>query len=211
MKLNLEKIQIYTINFLRLTVLLAIAGAIIEARWVLLFSTTIVFLLTFLPYFFEKKTNVLLPVKFEFIIVLFIYASLFLGELNAYYTKFWWWDVVLHTSSGIALGFAGFLLLYTLYYQKKVEAGPFWIALFAFCFSVAIGVVWEIFEFFMDSHFGFNMQKSGLRDTMWDLIVDSTGALLTSVVGYFYIKTGKGFLFGNFFRKFALKNSLKKI
>jgi hypothetical protein len=40
----------------------------------------------------------------------------------------------------------------------------------------------------MDSLFGINMQKSGLPDTMWDLIVDALGALLVSIVGYFYLR-----------------------
>jgi hypothetical protein len=40
----------------------------------------------------------------------------------------------------------------------------------------------------MDSLFGLNMQKSGLRDTMWDLIVDALGALVVSILGYLYLK-----------------------
>jgi hypothetical protein len=49
----------------------------------------------------------------------------------------------------------------------------------------------------MDQVFGTNMQKemfgdpSGLTDTMWDLIVDTLGALLISVLGSGYIKTAK--------------------
>ena len=62
------------------------------------------------------------------------------------------------------------------------------LALFSFSFAIAIGVVWEIFEFFMDISFGLNMQKSGLIDTMGDLIVDSLGALLASGIGYFYLR-----------------------
>jgi hypothetical protein len=44
-------------------------------------------------------------------------------------------------------------------------------------FAVAVGAVWEIFDFSMDEPFGTDMQKamfgdpSGLTDTMWDLIV----------------------------------------
>jgi len=49
----------------------------------------------------------------------------------------------------------------------------------------------------MDSFFGMNMQKemlgdpSGLTDTMWDLIVDTLGALLITVLGYGYVKTSR--------------------
>jgi len=172
----------------------------------LLFSSSLILILTFLPYLFERTYRVNLPIEFEFVIILFLYASLFLGEIHAYYTKFWWWDVVLHTSSGIALGFAGFLIMYVLYYKDKVKAKPIWIAIFAFCFAVAIGAVWEIFEFAMDQFFGLNMQKSGLIDTMWDLIVDSIGAMLTSFIGYFYVRGKKTPLFTRFLQKFTKEN-----
>lgn len=66
---------------------------------------------------------------------------------------------------------------------------PGFVALFTFMFAVGLGAIWEIFEFAMDSFFGMNMQKSGLVDTMWDLIVDSVGALVISVLGYGYLRT----------------------
>ena len=206
MRLNIDKIQSIVIHVLRLSIFIVIIGAIWNTRWTLLFSSSLILILTFLPYFFERKYNVNLPIEFEFVIILFLYASLFLGEIHAYYTKFWWWDLVLHASSGIALGFAGFLIMYVLYHKEKVNAKPIWIAIFAFCFGVAIGAVWEIFEFSMDQIFGMNMQKSGLIDTMWDLIVDAVGATLTSSIGYFYIKGKKTPLFTRFLEKFTKEN-----
>jgi len=77
---------------------------------------------------------------------------------------------------------------------------------FFFFFAVAIGAVWEIFEFSRDQIFGFIMQKSGLIDTMWDLIVDSAGALIASISGYFYIKKREIFLFGKVFKRFESEN-----
>jgi uncharacterized membrane protein YjdF len=59
---------------------------------------------------------------------------------------------------------------------------PGFVALFAFVFAIALGTLWEIFEFAMDQIFGLEMQKpmfgdpSGLTDTMWDMIVNAIGA-----------------------------------
>ncbi|MBU0460486.1 MAG: hypothetical protein KKH52_00080 [Nanoarchaeota archaeon] len=206
MKINIDKVQNAVILFLRLTVVVVIFGAVWNLRWTLLFASILILISTFLPNIFEKKYKINLPLEFEFVIIIFLYTSLFLGEIHSYYTLFWWWDIVLHMGSGIALGFVGFLILYILYCQGKVRAKPIWIALFAFCFAVAIGAVWEIFEFGMDQIFGLNMQKSGLSDTMWDLIVDSIGALLTSFVGYFYIRGNKIPLFTRFLSKFSKEN-----
>ena len=60
--------------------------------------------------------------------------------------------------------------------------------------AVAVGALWEIFEFAVDRLFGTTMQKpmlgdaSGLTDTMWDLIVDTLGALVISVFGWWHMK-----------------------
>lgn len=204
--MDIDKIQNYTISFLRITILFAMLGAGWNQRWALLFSSTLILFLTFIPNLFERRYKINLPIEFEFVIIIFIYASLFLGEIHGYYTRFWWWDVILHTGSGIALGFVGFLIMYLLYKQGKIAAKPIWIALFAFCFGMAIGAVWEIFEFSMDQLFGYNMQKAGLIDTMWDLIVDALGALLTSFIGYFYIRGIKTPLFTRLVKKFTKEN-----
>jgi hypothetical protein len=65
------------------------------------------------------------------------------------------------------------------------------VALFAFMLAVGLGALWEIFEFCMDSLFGLNMQKSGLMDTMWDLIVDTAGALVIALLGYGYLRKAR--------------------
>ena len=60
--------------------------------------------------------------------------------------------------------------------------------LLAFAIAVTVGAMWEIFEFLMDLWFGLNMQKSGLTDTMGDLIVDVIGAGIASWIGYAYLR-----------------------
>lgn len=200
---KIHRIVSYTI---RIALLVAIVSAVINSRWTVLFASCLTLFLTFLPAIIERNYKIDLPVEFELVIVIFIYAAIFLGEVHGYYTRFWWWDVVLHTGSGAALGFAGFIILYVLYTEEKIKAKPFTIALFSFCFAVAIGAVWEIFEFTMDNFFGMNMQKSGLVDTMWDLIVDSLGAFLASILGYVYMKGGNTRLFERLIRRFISKN-----
>lgn len=142
------------------------------------------------------------------IILLFLFAANYLGELGAYYQKFWWWDLMLHAISGIILGFSGFLLVYILNKEEKVNVilSPFFMSMFAFCFAVSMGALWEIYEFGMDSIFGLNMQKSGLVDTMWDLIVDSIGALVAAVYGYLYERYGRGSAFKKNITKFLSLN-----
>ncbi len=147
--------------------------------------------ITFLPVVLGNRFQVRIPSEFELLAVVLIYASLFLGEVRGYYVKFWWWDLVLHAGSGFLMGILGFLLVYVLNEKKEVELDmkPGFVALFAFVFAIGFGTLWEIFEFGMDSLFGTNMMKSGLKDTMWDLIVNCIGALTISILGWGYLRT----------------------
>jgi hypothetical protein len=191
---------------LKASLIIAILGEIMSGRWWLLFLTSLVLMSTFIPSIITRNYKIVLPIEFELTVTLFIYASMFLGEIKGYYTKFLWWDLILHAGSGLISGFLGFLIVYVLYSRKKIIMSPVFIALFSFCFAVALGTVWEMFEFIMDSFMGFNMQKTGLVDTMWDLIVDSCGAIIASVTGYFYVKGGDSLIFDRLVRKFIKRN-----
>lgn len=150
------------------------------------------FILTLLPFFLQRRFKLSIPNYFIAAIVFFIAATLFFGEVSDFYYKFWWWDILLHAWSAVGFGILGFVVLLYLVQSSKITASPFLISVFSFSFAVAIGVIWEIFEFAMDQFVGTNMQKSGLVDTMTDLVVDCVGGIIASVSGYFYLRFGKG-------------------
>jgi|FLOH01.1.fsa_nt_gi hypothetical protein len=163
-------------------------------------------LISFLPSLIEKKFNIIFPPEFELSIAVFLYASFILGEIRGFYGFFPWWDVLLHGISGILFGLIGFTIVYSLYYTHKVVFAPIFAVIFSFTFALAMGALWEIFEFAVDQLFSTNMQTSGLVDTMWDLIIDSIGALIISISGYFYLKGGDSFLMDRFVKKFIYLN-----
>ncbi|MDP3733621.1 MAG: hypothetical protein Q8R37_00160 [Nanoarchaeota archaeon] len=186
-----DKIQLGISYFLQLTLVGAILFAIYQQNWLNVFAISGIFIFTLLPTIMRRNYRVRLPIEIDFVIILFSYAALFLGEIHSYYTLVWWWDILLHGSSGILLGIAGFLLVYILNKEEQVHCNmkPVFVALFSFVFAIAIGVAWEIFEFVMDTSFGLNMQKSGLVDTMTDLIINVVGASLVSLLGFIYLKS----------------------
>ncbi len=222
---SLETVKLVISYFLQITLIVAAGVAFWQHQWLTGASSLLVLLITFLPAIIERNYKVYLPSAFTLSVNIFVYASIFLGDVQSFYDKFWWWDGVLHTVSGIILGFAGFLLVYILNQEARVklDMSVGLMALFAFTFAITLGVFWEFFEFFMDSVFGFNMLESGLVDTMSDLIVDSLGALVISVAGYFYIKRGReDYLFNriiitfmkknpHLFKKRGIKEKIKKI
>ncbi len=163
--------------FLQLILLVGIALAAWHGQWLAAVATVGILVITLLPFLLGRRLNVFIPPELEALAILFVFASLFLGNVRGYYLRFWWWDLVLHAASGFLLGILGFLLVYVLNEKEDIELEmkPAFVALFAFMFSVGLGAVWEIYEFGMDVLFGSSMQH-GLADTMSDLIVDVVGA-----------------------------------
>ena len=222
---SVENVKFAISLFLRITLIIGAVVEIWRQQYLLGFLTILILILTFLPAIIERNYKVYLPSALTLSVNLFIYASLFLGDIYFFYTKFWWWDIFLHTLSGVILGFAGFLLVYILNEEDTInlDMSVGLMALFALTFAVSLGVLWEIFEFAMDLFFTFDMQKGGLVDTMVDLIVDSVGALFISIVGYVYIKRGKeDYMFNRIivtfmkmnprlFKKRKIKEKIKKI
>lgn len=203
-----DKIQLAIAYAIRISILFAIITSIFNKDWLIVFTSSLILVLTFLPSFLEKNLKIYFPIEIELIILLFIYGTLYLGNVHAYYELYWWWDLFLHGVAGVMLGAAGFLLVYTLNKEKrvKVNLSPAFVALFACAFAISIGAIWEIFEFTMDVSFGFNLQRSGLVDTMWDIIVDTFAAMIISAAGYMYMKKGNFFILGGVIRRFVKKN-----
>jgi hypothetical protein len=193
-------------NFSRVMLILILLGAFFNDRKLILYVAILALFITFLPAILEKFFKVKIPATTEIMIILLIYGSFFLAEVRLVGAQFWWWDIVLNFGAALALGLVGLTVLYALHKDKVINASPLIIAFFAFCFAVAIGAVWEIFEFGMDTFFGFTMQKTGLTDTMGDMIVNSIGAFVIATVGYFYIKDGKIIILSSLVMKAIEKN-----
>lgn len=181
------------------------------------FLIILTFAMTYFPSILEKRFGVYLPNGLQILITLFIFAAQVLGEMNGFYTKVPWWDLMLHTISGTVLGMIGFLFVYLLNEKgdANVNLSPIFVILFAFCFALTIGVFWEFFEYGSDRLLGYNMQRfrlpgeDGLVDTMNDLIVDAVGAGVACIFGWLYIKTQNDTLFNNFFDKWFISEVKK--
>lgn len=201
-----ERIQLWLSAVLQLAIFGLIVGALAEEQWQVAFAAAVVLALTFLPALIERQLAVQLPVEFTLFTCIFLYAAFALGEVGRFYQRFWWWDLLLHSISAMVLGVVGFLLVYVFYMTHRIRVAPVYVALFSFGFAVTLGTLWEIFEFAMDHLFGFGMQKSGLVDTMTDLMVDAIGALIAAVFGYQYVKGGDSLLVDRITRRFVAKN-----
>lgn len=164
-------------------------------RWSTSFVALVTFGLSLAPNLLASSLKITLPVPFVAAIIVFLFATVFLGEVFDFYGRFWWWDIALHGTSAIGFGLTGFLFALMLFEGDRFAA-PYWaLTLIAFSIAMTTGALWEVFEFTMDSLFGMNMQKTGPDDTMGDLIVDAIGGAIGSLAGYlFLIGSGRGML-----------------
>jgi len=154
-----------------------------------LFSILLVFsvVLSLIPSLVERSYRVTLPFELDLLITLSIFLNTFMGEGMNFYQKVRLYDKALHIYGTAVVGLLAFVIVYTLNYTRKVRLSLPFIGFFTFTFAMAMGGIWEIMEFAVDSVFGKTTQN-GLADTMWDLINDFVGGVITAAIGMLYVK-----------------------
>ncbi len=178
----------------------------------------------FIPSIVKKRFSLEIPSFMTVVYLLFLYCAIFLGEVRFFYITVKNWDTLLHTFSGVMIGTLGFSFVNILNDNKDdthLKLSPFFVAFFAFCFSVMLGTLWEVYEFAADHLLGFNMQKfrlpdgtelighSALGDTMKDIIVDIVGAIFATTIGYISLKYKRGWIEKTFLKKNKAQKSQK--
>ena len=140
----------------------------IHRNWNDVFLCILTLFLLMIPSIIDKKLNIKLPTVLESIILLFIFAAEILGEIQNFYGIFKQWDTMLHTINGFIMAAIGFSLIDILNQSEKfsIKLAPVFVALVAFCFSMTIGVLWEFFEYGMDTFAKTDMQKDRIVSTV---------------------------------------------
>nr|WP_035149340.1 hypothetical protein [Clostridium tetanomorphum] len=149
-------------------------------------------ILTFLPEILAKILKTKLNELMSFSIVFFMFISLYLGTLKNFY-RFIWWDTMLHLISRLILGLLAIVLMENLNMENFSShlLNPKFIFLYILSFVALCGVIWEIYEFTVDTLFGLDMQGAsftGVVDTMEDLIADLVGGIIPAIYGYITFK-----------------------
>ncbi|MGP6147111.1 hypothetical protein [Jeotgalibaca sp. A122] len=158
-------------------------------------------ILVFLPRKIENRFQVQIPNIIQIMYLIFLFLSIFLGEVSNFYYRVPIWDRILHFFSAGMLGTIGFFLvdIWTGMDKKHVQISPGIVSFFSFCFAMTASTIWEIYEYTSDGILKTNMQKyisyehevlagrNVLFDTMGDLLVNTMGALVAVLIGYFYL------------------------
>mgnify|MGYP005833143433 CR=1 FL=1 len=175
-----------SVLFQSLLLLMAAIGFVVGdmyAAW----SSVFGFVLSSVPWFLKRGKILVAP----FELTLWIFVALFLhnlGVLANLYDDLWWWDKVTHflsTSLIAAFGMLGVVIVDK--YVESIYLPPRFLPFFILVFVGAMGVLWELIEFILDSVVGTAMQYS-LEDTVLDLVFDTLAGVVVAVIGPIYLK-----------------------
>lgn len=177
MELREHRSSFLVYMILRILVVVVLCVQIYERNFESVFLSALTLLLLLIPSLVQVTFRIELPTVMEIIVLLFIFAAQILGEINGFYVIFPFWDTLLHTLNGFLAASIGFSLVDILNKNEKLifHLSPFFAVMVAFCFSMTIGVVWEIFEFGMDQIGGFDMQKDTVVQWISSVHLDPTG------------------------------------
>ncbi|MCD7948996.1 MAG: hypothetical protein LUG12_01870 [Erysipelotrichaceae bacterium] len=161
---------------LRALVLIIMILQILNQNYENAFLCILVLILFIVPSFIQVRFKIELPTTLEVIILIFIFCAEILGEIQSFYTIFPMWDTVLHTLNGFLAAAIGFSLVDIMNNDDRLQfhLSPLFMAIVAFCFSMTIGAVWEIMEYFADTFLGLDAQKDTIIHSINSVALDPT-------------------------------------
>ena len=184
MELREHKSSFIVYLVLRALVILCMVLQILNKNYENVFLCILTLILLIMPSLIQLNLKIELPTTLEIIILLFIFSAEILGEIQEYYIKFQNWDTILHTLNGFLMAAIGFSLVDILNREErlKFELSPVFMSIVAFCFSMTVGVVWEFFEYGMDTFFGMDMQKDTIVHMVNSVMLDPEGRNIPTAI-----------------------------
>lgn len=176
MELREHKSSFIVFYVLRLLVIVTLVRQVMLHNYESVFLCALTLLLLYVPSWVQVELRIELPPPLEITVLCFIFAAEILGEINAFFVVIPCWDTILHTLNGFLAAAVGFSLVAVLNNNEKLafDLSPFFMAVVAFCFSMTIGVLWEFFEFGMDTFFHTDMQKDTIVHAIYSVSLDPT-------------------------------------
>ncbi len=166
--------------------------------WHILLANVFLLFLLFMPYILRKSYEVHIPREFEFVFLIFIIISFFLGDIRG---------TIIQIFFGAAIGFIGFTTMLILFSNSKFKANYLLVILFSFSFSVTFGLIAEMAKYYIKTYL--NEGITVLSDypyVMQNLTFVGFGALLASIFGYVYMKGYRNKLMKQWVGKFKTSN-----
>jgi hypothetical protein len=129
------------------------------------------------PVVIQRRYSLRIPPFIYIGTAFLILAHFVMGEIYRFYDYIFLYDKVLHITGGVVIAMYGFSIVngFSKTDDGPIRLSPFFTGLFSFCFAATLLVLWEFFEYGVDSIWGFNMQR--WMDSL-SILVAETGETL---------------------------------
>ena len=124
-------------------------------------------LASWLPYTLKWVLKLKISFSLNLIIQIYCAAGMIVGEALQVYYLIPTWDVILHVFSGLFFTILGYILFRIFTRHNKIKHKVLLGVMFGIFCSLAVSVIWEVYEFTCDSIGGLNMQKILPEDVDW--------------------------------------------
>ncbi len=169
---------------IKLILIISIINGIYNGLWHLVSTNVFLLVLMFVPQI-TKKYEVKFPPKFEWLLLIFVFSTIFMGKISG---------VITPIVFGIAIALIGFMILAILYSSNQIKKNYFLIILFSFNFAVTLGFGIELLKYYLKLALGHEISPTLYAYSMQTMTFVILGALISSILGYAYMKYKKGIL-----------------
>ena len=187
---NFLKSNFISLHILKIIMFILLIIAFWEDDLTGVFGCIIGIILSFIPSILHKNFNITLPWILDTLIAFALFLHIGGVVLNVYHT-IPYYDSLTHFVSAILVAFLAFVSIYILdKYWKGLHMNKYAMAFIVIIFTMAMGVIWEFFEWATDILFK-TQEQWGLQDTMKDLFIDTIAGIFIAIVGVNLIKKGR--------------------
>lgn len=176
--MKLDTIHKYFSFSVRLILFISIFNAAHNHLWHLASTSIFLLILLLIPQIITKY-KIEIPPEFEWILLIFVIINLFLGKTAG---------IITAIVFGIAVAMAGFMILAILYSNSQIKKNYFLIIFFSFNFSVSFGIAIELAKYYLKILLNQSLSPDMYSYSMQTITFVILGALISSLIGYIYMK-----------------------
>ena len=145
-----------------------------------------------IPTIVQRKLHIIVPGEVTFLVALTLFLHTGGFSFQWYLDFYPYYDKLAHLIAAITVAFVIFLaVLIMIRISSRLQLERWQIFLFVVIFTLAFGVIWEIWEFMFDTFLGsfFTIPlQHGNTDTLLDLVSDLAGGIIVAFLGTYILK-----------------------
>ena len=168
----------YISLIVKLVLILSLTNAIYNHLWHLASTNIFLLILLFIPQI-TRKYEIKIPSELEWSLSIFAVITLFLGKTGG---------IITPVVFGIAIAMTGFMILSILYSSSQIKKNYFLIIMFSFNFAVAFGLGIELVKYYLKLLLNQPLSRDIYAYSMQTMTFVVLGALISSLIGYLYMK-----------------------